>query len=89
MGNRKTRRKTRSRDAPAEPEEPRRKAGWISPRTGIIVIAVVTLLNAANVFYGFSKSTNLTTTVGFTFLAIVTPLLAAGLVYFIRRKLAG
>jgi len=49
----------------------------------------VALLNAANVFYAYARSANPTTTISFTFLAFVTPALAAGLVYFVRRKLAG
>ena len=73
----------------AEQEESTPRAGWINPRTGLIVIAVVALLNAANVFYAYARSANPTTTISFTFLAFVTPALAAGLVYFVRRKLAG
>ena len=89
MGNRKARRKKNSQEAQSKPEGSGAARGWISPRTGIFIIAVVALLNAANVLYAFSRSANLTATAAFTFLALATPVVAAGLVYFIRRKLAG
>ncbi len=89
MADRRSRQKRKGKEPPAEQEESTAQ-GWIRPRTAIIIIAVVALLNAANVFYAyFTRSANLTSTISFTFLAFVTPAVAAGLVYFIRRKLAG
>jgi len=89
MGDRRTRRKRKGQEPEAIQQEPKPSQGWIRPRTAIIIIAVVTLLNAANVFYAYSKSADLTATAVFTLLAFVTPALAAGLVYFVRRKLVG
>ena len=90
MADRQSRQKRKGKEPPAEQEESTAQVGWIRPRTGVIIIAVVALLNAANVFYAyFTGSANLTSTISFTFLAFVTPAVAAGLVYFIRRKLAG
>lgn len=89
MGRRRTGRKRKEREPEAPPQESRPSQGWIRPRTAIIIIAVVTLLNTANVFYAYSRSANPTSTAVFTLLAFVTPGLAAGLVFFIRRKLAG
>ncbi|MFQ5592875.1 MAG: hypothetical protein ACE5HA_01870 [Anaerolineae bacterium] len=89
MGDRRTRRKRKEKQPEDTQQEPEPSQGWIKPRTAIIIIAVVTLLNAANVFYAYSKSADLTATAVLTLLAFVTPGLAAGLVYFIRRRLAG
>jgi len=63
--------------------------GWLPPRFAIAGIVIVSVFAAANVFYAFYKTTNLTVTIVFTILALVTPGFAAGLTYVIRQKLTG
>lgn len=64
--------------------------GWLSPKVAIAGIVVVSVFSAGNVLFAlYKEGADLGTMILFTFLALVTPGLAAALVYFIREKMAG
>lgn len=85
--SRKTGNKRRNKKSPANGSG---KRGWLSPKVAIAGIIVVSIFSAGNVLFALSQEgADTGTMILLTFLALVTPGLAAALVYFIREKLAG
>lgn len=66
------------------------KRGALSPKIAITGIVAVSLFSAGNVFFAlYREGVDFGTLLVLTFLALVTPGMAAALVYYIREKLAG
>lgn len=66
------------------------KRGYLSPKIAITGIVVVSVFAAGNVLFALSREgVDFGTMILITFLALVTPGLAAALVYFVREKLTG
>ena len=64
--------------------------GWLSPKIAITAIVLVSVFGAGNVLFAlYQEGYELGTMIVVTFLALVTPGLAAALVYYIREKIAG
>ncbi len=91
MSHRKSR-KTGKKTGKEKTSSQGESTGWgsLSPKVAITGIIVVSLFSAANVFFAlYREGADLSTTIVITFLALVTPGLAAALVYYIREKLTG
>ena len=66
------------------------KRGYLSPKVAIAGIVVVSVFAAGNVLFAlYREGVDFGTMILITFLALVTPGLAAALVYFVREKLTG
>lgn len=66
------------------------KWGSLNPKIAITGIIVVSVFSAANVLFAlYKEGVDFSTMIVITFLALVTPGLAAALVYYIRKKIAG
>jgi len=66
------------------------KRGYLSPKIAIAAIIVVSVFSAGNVLFAlYKEGVDSGTMILITFLALVTPGLAAALVYYVREKLAG
>ena len=62
----------------------------MSPKVAITGIVVVSVFSAGNVLFAlYKEGVDTGTMILITFLALVTPGLAAALVYYIRQKLTG
>lgn len=66
------------------------KRGYLSPKVAIGGIIVVSVFAAGNVLFAlYKEGADFGTMILITFLALVTPGLAAALVYYVREKLTG
>ncbi len=63
--------------------------GWLPPKVALAGIALVSLFAAGNVAYALYQTTDIVTTIVVTFLALITPGLAAALTFVIRERLVG
>ncbi|MDX1688766.1 MAG: hypothetical protein R3248_12350 [Candidatus Promineifilaceae bacterium] len=86
--SRKTGNKRRKKKASSQGES----TGWgsLNPKIAITGIIVVSVFSAGNVLFAlYKEGVDVGTMILITFLALVTPGLAAALVYYIRKKLSG
>lgn len=87
-GKKRRNKKSSGRGGSSQSDGPKR--GWLSPKVAIAAIILVSVFSAGNVLFAmYKEGFDLGTMVVITFLALVTPGLAAALVYYIREKLAG